>query len=193
MTTFNQSISYGSNGEPPLTLGRTYALQIQAHLADGRQFFQNNGLSEIVVFQYGKECQAVQEVEAEAIDHKRIKISWDVQPEQSSFTISYRVKGRSEWYEKQTTPGSLESLEIRDLNPDTEYEYQVSSSCNDLSSEYSESGTVRTMFAPENTFECGNADVLAEVNHKNLLNDLIKGDVITSGDFKNLDYQCRKW
>jgi len=179
--TQSPTLAYGNNAEPPLTLGRQYAIQVKAQDPEGRSLFENDGLSEVVVFQYGSGCPLIKNLEAAVQDHRRAKITWQAQPGQTNYTLFYRKEGTEQWYPEETY---LNEIALDDLDPNTTYEYKVVASCNAANSGDSEIQQFSTEAMPEIAFECGaESNVLIE-NTNPKTNDLNIGDIFYASDFQ---------
>ena len=77
-------------GEPALTPGNNYAVQVQAIETEGRDMFINNGYSEAVPFTYGEKCGLPLDVTAAVAGRNSHKISWTGTPTQQAFSVRYR-------------------------------------------------------------------------------------------------------
>ncbi|WP_113637147.1 fibronectin type III domain-containing protein [Nubsella zeaxanthinifaciens] len=145
--------------EPTLTPGASYALQVQAIEAEGRELFVNNGYSEVVRFTYGERCPTPPSVTLELAGTNAVKVSWAIMPGQQAFSIRYRQAGNptAQWFEKETYTSSET---IDGLRPSTSYEFQVKAQCTYGYGDYSET---QTFNMPDEDFSkgdfvCGRAD-----------------------------------
>ena len=120
---------------PPSPPGNSYAVQVQAVEADGKDLFINNGNSEVVKFTYGEKCSPPLNVQAQLADANSLKLSWTALPLQQAFSIRYREANNNtaEWFEQETYTTNYTA---RGLRPGHTYEYQVKAECGTGYGEY---------------------------------------------------------
>ncbi|CAN0341699.1 unnamed protein product, partial [Chrysoparadoxa australica] len=138
--------------EPTLIPGKSYAFRIRAYDTSGRDLFKNQGYSETYFFQYGDACVAPNAINAKVLDPRRVRISWEAADGHTGFDISYRLKGRTDWYEQGT---STSSRILTDLAGETTYEYQVTPLCGGITGSASPIFTFTTPDIDESGFVCG--------------------------------------
>ncbi|MGB4774437.1 MAG: fibronectin type III domain-containing protein, partial [Daejeonella sp.] len=180
----DQTILLYGPAEPALTAGNSYAVQVQAVEADGKDLFINNGNSEVVKFTYGDKCTPPLNVLAQLNDQNSLKFSWDALPLQQAFTIRYREadKQTAEWFEQETyTPQYI----AQGLRPGKTYEYQVKAQCINGYGDYTQ---LQQFQMPDEQFNqgdfvCGKQPESAKLDKKQLLDVLLSGNVFTAGDF----------
>ena len=78
-TTNVTGINYGIT-EPPLLLGMEYAWRVKAQDITGRDYFKNNGYSQVCTFTYGNILEGANlnlNVHAQGVSQRQIKVWWD--------------------------------------------------------------------------------------------------------------------
>ncbi|WP_220253059.1 fibronectin type III domain-containing protein [Chitinophaga rhizophila] len=180
-----QTILIYGPGEPMLTPGKNYAVQIQAIEADGKDMFINDGFSEAVRFTYGEKCGVPADVIAAVAGKHELKLTWAPGVSQQAFTIRYREAGDhpSQWYEENSY---LPQYTITGLKAGKKYEYQVNAQCMWGYGDYS---TIQSFNMPDENLEkgdfvCGKVVTEKENTNQKGLEQLKEGDIITAGDFK---------
>ncbi len=175
---------YGA-GEPMLTPGKNYAVQVQAIEAEGKDMFINDGFSEAVKFTYGEKCGVPADVLAAVAGKNELKLTWRTGVSQQAFTVRYREAGDnpSQWYEETSY---LPQYTITGLKPGRKYEYQVNAQCIWGYGDYS---LVQSFTMPNETMEtgdfvCGKVVGDGDISNRKGLEQLKEGDVIIAGDFK---------
>ncbi|RAJ88284.1 fibronectin type III domain protein [Chitinophaga dinghuensis] len=178
-------------GEPALTPGNNYAVQVQAVEADGKDMFVNDGFSEVVKFTYGEKCSVPQQIVAAFAGKNDLKLTWNATTSQQGFTVRYRESGDtpSQWYEDNTY---LPQAVISGLKPGKKYEYQVKGQCIWGYGDYS---AVQDFTMPNETmtkgdFVCGRDPNLSRIENTKGLEKLKAQDTIYAGDFKVIILQA---
>ncbi len=184
VTTQSTMLIYGP-AETPLVAGRSYAFRIKAKSivgVDELDLFKNNGYSEVFTFTYGDACTLPKNISAEAVNAGKFKVTWQANYNHSGFSVRYKLADNptAEWYEEDTF---FEEIEIDGLQPETTYEYQVSSSCGAFTSEFSAIAKVTTPALPEVNFTCGLPPENFQLDNTTPVEGLKVGDVIKAGDF----------
>lgn len=123
--------TYGPD-KPQLVDGLQYAWRIRAFDAGGRDWFKNNGYSEVCYFTFGGVYNPVQNVpgmeeiktfSAQAETERRGLGQWQQTDGYTGYRVRYRRKnGSGTWFEVDTD--SL-SAKLYDLEPSTAYQAQV--------------------------------------------------------------------
>ncbi len=172
-------------GEPALTPGNNYAVQVQAVEADGKDMFVNDGFSEVVKFTYGEKCSVPQQIVAAFAGKNELKLTWNATTSQQGFTVRYRESGDtpSQWYEDNTY---LPQAVISGLKPGKKYEYQVKGQCIWGYGDYS---SVQEFTMPNETmtkgdFVCGRDPKLSRIENTTGIKQLKAQDTIYAGDFR---------
>ncbi|PSL44257.1 fibronectin type III domain protein [Chitinophaga niastensis] len=171
-------------GEPALTPGNNYAVQVQAIETEGRDMFINNGYSEAVPFTYGEKCSVPQNVIAAVTGHNSLKLTWTGTSSQQTFSVRYREAGDhpSQWYEEDAY---IPQLTITGLKESKKYEYQIKGQCIWGYGDYTPSQffTMPDAKMQKGDFVCGSSGGISTItNHENIP-QLQVGDTITAGDF----------
>lgn len=180
-----QSMLVYGPGEPALTPGNNYAVQIQAIEADGKDMFVNDGYSEVVRFTYGEKCSVPQQIVASFAGKNELKLTWPPTISQQSYTIRYREAGDqpSQWYEDDSY---LPQITLRGLKPGKKYEFQVKAQCIWGYGDYS---LVSTFTMPNETmttgdFVCGKNSNIAKIRNTKGIEQLTVQDTILASDFR---------
>jgi hypothetical protein len=186
-TTQETTLIYGPT-ETPLEMGRRYAFQLRARAyagADEVSLFKNNGLSQVYTFVYGDACLPPQNITTSDIGSTRFSVNFDAAPNQTSYSLRYRPIPNpqvpsSNWY---TNTSLTTNLTINSLQPNTRYEYQLTSSCGSQTSDYSLLTNVTTNDNPGIQYSCGVPLTPFNLDPSHLINNLKVGDEIKAGDF----------
>ncbi len=186
-TTSETTLIYGP-AETPLEPGRRYAFQLRARAyagADELSLFKNNGLSQVYTFVYGDACLAPQNIITNDIGTTRFTANWDGASNQTGYSLRYRPISNPQvpspnWY---TTTSLTPNLTINSLQPNTRYEYQLSSSCGSYTSDQSPIATIITKDNPGITYSCGIPLTPFNLDPSQLIDALKVGDVVKAGDY----------
>jgi len=180
-TTFNYGIT-----ETPLNLYMKYAWKVRARDITGRDWFKNNGWSQICTFTYGDPKKVLGDaigltLTAQGISHRLGLCNWNKQSLFTKYTLQVRKQGTNNWFDYPTTEGSEK---ITNLEPSTDYEARVRGGGNGLVGDWSNTAPFKTL--PEPLYACNDqtqyADVLAA---KPLpLEKALPGLIIQSGQFE---------
>jgi hypothetical protein len=184
-TMTSQTMFVYGPAEPALTPGSSYAVQVQAIEAEGRDMFINDGYSEVVPFVYGEKCGIPSDVLAAVAGSKSLKLSWTSLPSQQAFSVRYREAGTppSQWYEEDSY---VPNVTISGLAPGKKYEYQVKSQCIWGYGDYSDiqSFTMPDAALQKGDFICGRPSGMLAISNRDNITKLQPGDTITASDFK---------
>ena len=179
----NTTLIY-NNTFPMLTPGKRYIFQVQARDRESRDLFENQGFSEAVVFQYGEECLPPTGIRAESPNTESIKLSWKGVPgTHTGYKIRYRPVGSGEddW---RLMTSQFNDLTITRLQPDREYEYEVSSVCGQLDGTNAARGTVKTRAPNPSNFVCGVPQGTYDMSDQEALGVLNQNDVVLVGGYR---------
>lgn len=171
-------------GEPALTPGKNYAVQVQAVEAEGRDMFINDGFSEAVAFTYGEKCGVPSDIMAAVASGSSLKLSWTPSVTQQAFTVRYREAGEkpSQWYEEIVYSPNIT---LTGLKAGKRYQYQVNGQCIWGTGDYSDTAS---FLMPDATLEKGDfvcgASSLTKIASTESIKELKPYDTITAGDFK---------
>jgi hypothetical protein len=152
-TTNFTSINY-SITEPPLLVGMQYAWRVKAQDISGRDYFKNNGYSQICTFTYGSPYDGLNinlNLHAQAVNQRQIKIWWDSLSNFTSYKLEFRKSGSSGNWFPVTTVNS--HLRILDLEPQTTYEFHVQGVSTEYISSFSSPVNATTQSLPN--YQCG--------------------------------------
>ena len=177
---------YGAD-KPALDIGALYVCQIKAEDIDGRDVFKNNGLSKPVVFKYGTICKTPIALTLGDVHKTIADFSWTPSSNNSSFELHLRQNddnGMSEWYSYEAKENNYT---VKQLQPDTKYEYKLKAICGDeFSGNFSKFTTVKTF----KTEPAGNADYncndivdIPDITDNTVYKYLHVGDMIKVGGF----------
>lgn len=152
--TTNQTIvNYGLT-EPPLLPGMQYAWRVRAVDITGRDYFKNNGYSQVCTFTYGSALDGANinlNIHAQTVSQRQVKVWWDSLTNFSSYTMQFRkVGGNGNWF-----PVSTANCHVRvlDLEPQTTYEFRVQGVSSEYTSEYTTPVNATTQPLPN--YQCG--------------------------------------
>jgi hypothetical protein len=125
-TTSQTLLNYGI-AEPPLVIGREYVWRVHAHDLENRELFRNNGYSQLCTFKYGTTFDllgniAQLQLNAQALTSRQARCWWDSLSIYAQYRIQFRKVNTPNWFPFNTTNASLR---IPDLEPNTNYEAQV--------------------------------------------------------------------
>ncbi|MDR2474472.1 MAG: hypothetical protein LBD45_01310 [Bacteroidales bacterium] len=113
---------------PMLIPGMRYAWRVRAIARDGIEeipVIKNNGYSQVFWFDYAVDCQPVSSTSA-VYDNRQVNISWIGVPNVEAYSVQYRKKGQTKWYDGKITG---EICPLYNLLFGEEYEYRVGSRC----------------------------------------------------------------
>jgi TANFOR domain-containing protein len=186
-TTSETTLIYGP-AETPLEPGRRYAFQLRARAyagADEVSLFKNNGFSQVYTFVYGDACLAPQNIITSDIGTTRFSVNFDGASNQTGYSLRYRLSPNPQspspnWY---TTTSLTPNLTINSLQPNTRYEYQLTSSCGTFTSDYSPLTNIATKDNPGIQYSCGVPLTPFNLDPSQLIDVLKVGDIIKAGDF----------
>ncbi|NPA67689.1 MAG: fibronectin type III domain-containing protein, partial [Chlorobi bacterium] len=189
-STASTSLVYGP-AEPPLEVGRKYAVRLRAYDTEGRDMFKNDGYSTVLVFTYGQECITPVGINHDNLTPHSADVHWTSIPGNTEFKLYYREKdqnGTNPWYEGTT---SQTNAVITQLKPEHDYQYLVRALCGSIESEPSEIYEFTTPAKITDTLQCGNNPNVPEIDGSPPLQELFIGDVINVGGFEGIITQAR--
>jgi hypothetical protein len=183
-TTNATTLIYGP-AETPLEPGRRYAIQLKARSVTGVEelnLFKNNGLSQVYTFQYGDACNAPTNIVGEAPGPSRIALSWNGGLNETAYKVRYRPASsdNSVWY---TDNIFFTDHEIKSLQPNTRYEYQLLATCGTFESVWSTVASITTPDVEGIAYSCGLPMAPFNLDPSQLIDVINVGDVIKAGDF----------
>lgn len=185
-TTTNLTIvNYGIT-EPPLNLYTKYAWRVRAVDLSGRDWFKNNGYSQVCSFTYGNVGNVLGNslslnLTAQGITHRMGLCSWNNQSAFTNYKLQVRKQGTTNWFDYNTTTNSEK---INNLEANTDYEARVRGESNSYTSDWSNTATFRTLSEP--VYGCGDQSQLNDPLPANPLpvTKAIPGLIVQSGQFE---------
>ncbi|WGH76033.1 DNA/RNA non-specific endonuclease [Tenacibaculum tangerinum] len=181
---YNTTLLVGPEA-PQLLSGKIYGWQVRAFVSDGineTSVFKNDGKSEIFWFKYIENCQTPSFVISQALTAESVQVNWQ-SSEHLRYRIQYRKKGFSDddWFEVNSFTNEGK---IRNLEPDTVYEFRVGGECTQLSGfAYS---NIQEFTTPSNDeaayYNCGLTPQI-NITNKEPLPKLGINETFTAGDF----------
>jgi TANFOR domain-containing protein len=200
-TLFGTALLYNLS-MPVLMPGMRYAWRVRAVSTTGlseNAIFKNDGYSEIYWFKYTQRCNAPTFALSEIVSPSTVKITWQGTPDHTRYQVQYRKKAITETNKRgKTTEKTFEwfssyslnnQVLLTNLEPETEYEFRVGSSCTteaDGIQSFTYSNT-NTFAIPKKenaiaSYNCGIKPNLS-ITNKTPLNNLIQSETFTAGDF----------
>jgi hypothetical protein len=189
-TTTNLTLLNYGIAEPPLNIYMKYVWRVRAKDITGRDWFKNNGYSQICTFVYG-DLQSVLgnalnlTLSAEGITHRLGKCTWNTQNIYTKYLLQVRKTGTQNWFDYNCTTGFEK---INNLEPNTTYEARVRGE-GSITGEWSNTATFNTNSEPN--YSCNDqtqyADALAAQPlpaHKAII-----GLIIQTGQFEVITTQ----
>lgn len=211
ITTFN-GFNYGIT-EPPLNLYYKYAWRVKAIDATGKDWFINNGYSQVCTFYYGSIGNTLGNavnlnLEAQAVDYVSGVATWTLQSFYNSYQLDVREVNTQDWISYTTT---INNQELNNLQPNTTYECRVKGFGNDINSNYSNIVSFTTPNPPSINLQAESLDYITgrafwllqnsynnyqlEVRKKNTPNWFLYNTTGNSQVIDNLEsnktYECR--
>lgn len=180
LTTLNYGIA-----EPPLNLYMKYVWRVRAKDITGRDWFKNNGCSQICTFVYGN-AQTVLgnalnlSLSAEGVTHRLGKCTWNTQTIYTKYLLQVRKSGTQNWFDYNCTTGFEK---INNLEPNTTYEARVRGE-GTFTGDWSNIATFNT--SPEPNYTCNDQTQYADVLAAQPLpaTKAIAGLIIQTGQFE---------
>jgi hypothetical protein len=190
-TTTQQTFYNYTLADPPLNLYMKYIWRVRVKDISGRDWFKNNGYSQICTFKYG----TIQNIfgntlglslTAQALTHRSGECTWTKQSVYSSYKLQVRKKNTNYWFDFPNTTG-LER--IPNLEPKTVYECRVRGE-GAIIGEWSNIAEFKTLDPPN--YSC-NDNTLAPFNNLQPLppSKAVVGLVIQSGQFEIVTTQIQ--
>lgn len=145
-------VNYGIT-EPPLLTGMEYAWRVRAYDISGRDYFKNNGYSQVCTFIYGNAYGQLNidlNLHAQAVSQRQIKVWWDSLSNFSSYLLEFRKAGGDNWFPATTTQARMRIL---NLEPATQYEFRVQGISSEFTSPFSQIVSATTQPMPN--YQCG--------------------------------------
>lgn len=182
--TSSTSLIYGADA-PVLIPGQQYAIVVKAH-ADNIAYdlFRNDGYSEARTFTYGVACHPPENILTEKIKSNSTIFTWEQKYTHSEYRLRLK-EAHNESAPWHTKTSFFNDLTFPQLKPNTKYQYQLQSICDDICSEYSDSHYFKTLSKDTGEFKC--KDVNVQRTQTEMLGNrkgLFPNDLFTAADFK---------
>ncbi|MGE0569196.1 MAG: fibronectin type III domain-containing protein, partial [Bacteroidia bacterium] len=173
--------------EPNLNLYMKYVWRVRVRDITGRDWFTNNGFSQICTFTYGSASNVLGgasklSLNTNAISHRMGKADWNKQASFSSYRLQVKKQGTENWFDFIVN----ESTEkIPNLEPNTTYVCRVRGE-GTFTGDWSEESEFTTPNEPN--YSCNNANFFPDIlNAKPLpIEKAISGMIIQTGQFEVL-------
>lgn len=154
-TTTNLTLLNYGIAEPPLNLYMKYVWRVRARDLSGRDWFKNNGYSQICTFVYGNLSSVLGNalnltLSANGITHRMGHCSWNTLSAYSNYKLQVRKLGTQNWFDYNTS-GNFEK--VNNLEPNTDYEARVRGESTSITGDWSNVATFRTLSEP--VYGCG--------------------------------------
>jgi len=176
---------YGPD-KPTLEPGKFYVAQLKAFDTEGRDLFKNSGYSEPLIFKYGETCKTPLMVQHSNVTKITASFSWMTNQNNSSYVLQLRENGNdlSEWYDYSSEETSLQ---VKNLVPETTYEYRLKALCgnagSNISSEYTTLKDFSTLRSGNANYNCNEEVELPELSSTDKILTLQLGTKIQVGGF----------
>ncbi|MGZ3932959.1 MAG: fibronectin type III domain-containing protein, partial [Bacteroidia bacterium] len=185
ITTNLTMLNYGIS-EPPLNLYMKYAWRVREKDISGRDWFKNNGYSQVCTFVYGTASTVLGSaltlnLSAQGVTHRMGICTWNTQSLFDHYTLQVRKAGTLNWFNYPTTVGNEK---VTNLEPNTSYEAQVRGESGAVSGSWSNIATFRTQSEP--SYNCNDQTILNNPLQSVPLSPqkAIAGLIIQSGQFE---------
>lgn len=186
VTTQQTFLNYGIT-EPPLNQYMKYVWRVRVRDISGRDWFVNDGFSQICMFTYGTArsvlgASSTLSLNCQAISHRLGRGVWNTQSAFSSYLLQVRKENTNNWFDY---PTSENNEKIPNLEPNTSYEARVRGE-GLFTSEWSNVETFTT--PPPPNYNCNDQNVTPDILPAKPLpaSKAIMGLVIQSGQFEIL-------
>ncbi|MBA3681846.1 MAG: hypothetical protein H0W73_11895 [Bacteroidetes bacterium] len=178
-------INYGII-ETSLNLYMKYVWRVRVKDNTGRDWFKNNGYSQICTFTYGNLTNVIGNalnltLNAQTVNHRTGQCDWTKQSAFTSYLLQVRKQGAAYWFDYLNISG-LEK--VSNLEPNTTYECRVRGEGNNLTGNWSNIAFFTTAGAPN--FTCNDQTILNNGSPPQPLplNKAVSGLIIQSGQFE---------
>lgn len=185
-TTTNLTLlNYGIT-EPPLNLYMKYVWRVRSKDLSGRDWFKNNGYSQICTFVYGTISNVLGNsislsLNAQGVTHRMGTCNWNSQSVYTKYLLQVRKQGTQNWFDYNTITNSEK---ITNLEPDTDYEARVRGEGSNIIGDWSNIASFRTLNEP--TYGCGDQTQLNDPLPASPLpvTKAVPGLIIQTGQFE---------
>ena len=184
-TTQQTFINYGIT-ETPLNLYMKYVWRVKVKDNTGRDWFKNNGYSQICTFTYGNLTNVIGDalnltLNAQTINHRTGQCDWTTQSAFTNYLLQVRKQGTVFWFDY---PNSTGIERVSNLEPNTTYECRVRGDGNNITGAWSNIAYFTTASPPN--YSCNDQSMpINNLQAKPLpLIKAVAGLVIQSGQFE---------
>lgn len=159
ITTSNSFYNYGII-DPLLYTGMQYVWRVRAIDLTGRDYFKNEGYSQICTFTYGNPQNTFGEdafsltLNGQASTHRQIKYWWNNIANFTEYKLQIRKTGTQNWFDYSS---NTSEIKISPLEPSTSYEARVMGIGEEFESDWSNTVTVSTNPFP--TIVCNDQNI----------------------------------
>lgn len=185
-TTTNLTLVNYGIAEPPLNLYMKYVWRVRARDLSGRDWFKNNGYSQICTFVYGNLSSVLGNalnltLNANGITHRMGHCTWNAQSIYTNYKLQVRKQGTQNWFDYNTS-GNFEK--VNNLEPNTDYEARVRGEGSALTGDWSNVASFRTLSEP--VYGCGDQTFTPDAFQAQALpiSKAVPGLIIQSGQFE---------
>jgi hypothetical protein len=184
-TTGQTFLNYGIL-ETPLNLYMKYVWRVRAKDVSGRDWFKNDGYSQVCTFTYGDVAGVLGDVlkinlHAQTLNHRAGRCDWTMQSAFTNYLLQVRKQGTEYWFDYPNTSG-IEK--VGNLEPSSTYECRVRGEGNGLTGEWSNVALFTTM--KQNNYACNDPVIPYNTfpNEPLPLDKAISGLIFQSGQFE---------
>lgn len=189
-TTQQPYINYGIT-ETPLNLYMKYVWRVRVRDNTGRDWFKNNGYSQICTFTYGNLTNVIGNslnltLNAQTINHRSGQCDWTTQSAFTNYLLQVRKQGTNAWFDYPNVNG-IER--VSNLEPNTTYEARVRGEGNSITGNWSNIANFTTSGPPN--YNCNDQTLPYNTSPAQPLplNKAVTGLIIQSGQFEIMTTQ----
>ncbi len=170
----NGATAYLSN----LQQGSLYHYKVRSQCEDNAPTIQNNSyFSSIQSFTTNINCDIPSGLKTDIVGNEYARLSWDTSNSGNTFSVRYRIQSSSVW---EYVESSENNVEVFNLQPDTDYEFEVQNVCGAVPTTFSEALSFKTQNSACSTSPTG----LDAVAIKNRSATLYWLDTSNSNEYK---------
>lgn len=189
-TTQQPYINYGIT-ETPLNLYMKYVWRVRVKDNTGRDWFKNNGYSQICTFTYGNLTNVIGNslnltLNTQTINHRSGQCDWTTQSAFTNYLLQVRKQGTNAWFDYPNING-IER--VSNLEPNTTYEARVRGEGNSITGNWSNVANFTTSGPPN--YNCNDQTLPYNTSPSQPLplNKAVTGLIIQSGQFEVMTTQ----
>ena len=125
-----------------LQVGGLYHYKVRSQCSDNAPSDQNNSYySNIQSFTTKNDCEIPTNLTTNSIGNEYAQLSWDSNGSSNTFGVRYRIAASNMW---EYLTASQNQIEIFNLQPDTDYEFEVRMQCGSVPTGFSEAFAFKT-------------------------------------------------